>query len=847
MTQSQPAVLVANATYGEFLYLLNIAPQIVVGLSVGMAMNTSFTARSAGRDAAIMPKDDHLNTVTSLHAGGAIGRPMRRKEDERLLAGRGQFSDDFNLPDQAYAALVRSTHPHATFSIDAAKAAGMPGVLGIFTGADCAQDGLKPLPHNPVPSTKYDMKLGAPGGGKVFIGPHVCLPVERTRHVGEAIALVVGATQAQALDAAEAVSVVYRDLPFVTETARAAGSPVSVWDEVPGNVFIDTSFGADAAVDTAFAEADHVVESEFNIARVTAVAMETRAALAHYDPVTDRYTLWAGSGGAVRQKHEIAQTLDIDPARLRVFSLDVGGNFGSRNRVYVEFNLILWASRKIGRPVKFTAARSESFISDYQGRDLYSRVSLALASDGKFLAMRADNISNVGAYCTSLSPLGKGSALITGSYDIPLASLRARAVFTNTMCTQAYRSSGRPEVNFALERLIDIAAGELNMDRVELRRKNLVAPARMPYLNAVGAQYDSGTYESNMDLAMRIADWDGVETRRAAAARRGRLFGIGLANYVESSIGAPRERAEIMVSPQGRVRVIIGTQPSGQGHETSFSQVIADQLSVPTEAVDIVYGDTDIVSVGGGSHSGRSMRHAATVFKLATDQLIAKGKSIAALIFKCPVDRVSFTDGKFGAPAVNRVLDFFELAEEADALALSAGLTDGLSVVQDNEMHEPVFPNGCAICEVEVDAETGKVEITRYAAVDDVGRCINPMIVHGQTHGGIAQGIGQAMWEHSYVDPKTGQPLAGSLMDYGMPRSDTVPSFVTEIVEVLSPTNPLGIKAGGEGGTTPALSAVVNAIVDALSIYGVRDITMPATPFAVWSAIQAATAKQART
>ncbi len=771
---------------------------------------------------------------------------MRRKEDERLLVGRGQFTDDFNLPGQTYAAIVRSTRPHAMFSLDSANASNMPGVLGIFSGADCAKDGLKPLPHNPVPSTKYDMKLGAPGGGAVFIGPHVCLPVDRTRFVGEAIALVVGQTQAQALDAAESVAVAYRDLPFVTETARAAGSLKSVWDEVPGNVFIDTSFGADAEVDAVFATADHVVETEFHIARVTAVAMEPRAALAHYDPETGRYTLWAGSGGAVRQKHEIAQTLDIDPARLRVFSLDVGGNFGSRNRVYVEFNLILWASRKIGRPVKFTAARSDSFISDYQGRDLYSRVSLAIAADGKFLGMRADNVSNVGAYCSSLSPLGKGSALITGSYDIPCASLRARAVFTNTMCTQAYRSSGRPEVNFALERLIDIAAQELKMDRIELRRKNLVGADRMPYVNAVGAKYDSGTYEPNMDIALRIADWGGVEIRRADASRRGRLLGIGLANYVESSIGAPRERAEITVSAQGRVRVVIGTQPSGQGHETSFSQVIADQLGVPTEAVDIIYGDTDIVSVGGGTHSGRSMRHAATVFKLATDQLIARGRKIAALIFKCSEEQVTFAEGQFGAPAINRALDVFELAEEASSLVLPTGSAEGLHVVQDNEMHEPVFPNGCAICEVEVDPETGHVEITRYAAVDDVGRCINPMIVHGQTHGGIAQGVGQAMWEHSYVDPSTGQPLAGSLMDYGMPRSDTVPSFVTEIVEVLSPTNPLGIKAGGEGGTTPALSAVVNAIVDALSIYGIRDITMPATPFAVWSAIQVAKAKQAR-
>ena len=550
---------------------------------------------------------------------------------------------------------------------------------------------------------------------------------------------------------------------------------------------------------------------DFRIGRVTAVPLEPRVALAHYDAHTQRYTLYAGSGGAVRQKHELASVLGIAADRLRVLSHDVGGNFGSRNRPYVEFGLVLWAARKLGRPVKYTATRSEAFLSDYQGRDLLTKVELALRADGRFLAMRALNISNVGARCVSLSPLGKGAGLITGSYDIPAATLQACAVFTNTMPTNAYRSSGRPEVTFALERLIDIAAADLGFDRVELRRMNLVRPEAMPYTNAVGATYDSGRYEANMDLAMRIADWDGFEARRRNAADRGRLLGRGLSNYVESSIGSPKERTEITVTADDRVNVIIGTQPSGQGHETSFAQVVSDLLGVPVANINIITGDTDIVSAGGGSHSGRSLRHAATVMSKAANELIAKATVIAAHLLNIAPDEVEFVDGRLRARNTNRSFSLLELAKELASSVLRDELKSSLCVAADNEMHDPVFPNGCAVCECEVDPETGGVELTRYAAVDDVGRCINPMIVHGQTHGGIAQGVGQALWEQCHLDAGSGQPLCGSLMDYGMPRSDTLPSFTTEIVEVLSPTNPYGIKAGGEGGTTPAPAVVISA------------------------------------
>ncbi len=769
---------------------------------------------------------------------------MVRHEDARLITGQGQFSDDFNFSGQTYAAMVRSPHPHARIiSIDKRVALAMPGVLGIYTGADCLADSLRSIPHDPLPKTRDDMKLTGPGGREVFIGPHPLLPVDKARHVGEAVAMVVADTRAQAVDAAEAVAVVYDELPLVihSEDGMIAGAP-AVWDEVPNNILVDTHFGDAVATDRAFAKAAHTVAMDFNIGRVTGVPMEPRAAVANYDASTGRYTLYAGSGGAVRQKREIASVLGIEPDRLRVLCFDVGGNFGTRNRVYVECGLILWASQKLGYPIKFLSTRSECFISDYQGRDLIAKYEMALDASGKFLALRATNISNAGARCVSLSPLSKGAGLITGSYAIPVASLRAVSVFTNTIPTQAYRSSGRPEVTFAIERLIDIAATKLKIDRVKLRRRNLVRPSAMPYRNAVGMTYDSGHYEENMDLAMRIADWDGFNARRREAKRRGKLLGRGLANYVESSIGAPKEQARVTIKPEGRIDVIVGTQPAGQGHETSFAQVVSDLLCVPVNSVRIILGDTDVVHAGGGTHSGRSMRHAATVFSLAATELIAKGKRIAAHILGIAPDRVDFSDGRFIGRGTNRSFDFLELAQETARHTLPDDLAGGLAVVTDNEMHDPVFPNGCAVCEIEVDPDTGKSTLSRYTSVDDVGRCINPLIVHGQTHGAIAQGVGQALWEQCVVDD-SGQPLCGSFMDYGMPRAHLLPSFVTEIVEVLSPTNPLGIKAGGEGGTTSALAVIVSAIVDALSPYGVLNLEMPATPFRVWQTIQDAKSK----
>jgi carbon-monoxide dehydrogenase large subunit len=773
-----------------------------------------------------------MDIIKSLRA---VGQPLKRKEDERLITGKGRFTDDFSMPGQTWTAMVRSPYPHAAINgIDAGAALEMPGVIAVLTGADAMADGLGEIPHNPVPSTKFDVKLTGRGGTPVFIGEHYLLPTDRARYVGEPVAMVIAETRSQAYSAAEAVMVDFEPLDFVAGTREAAepGAP-KLWDSQPDNTLVDATFGDIETTDAAFAAAASIVEMTWVIGRVTGVPLEPRAALGSYDAETERYTLYAGSGGAVRQKHELAKVIGVEPEAVRVISFDVGGNFGTRNRAYVEFGLVMWGSKRIGRPVKFRADRSESFLTDYQGRDLVSEVALALDANGKFLALRANNLSNVGARCVSLSPLSKGSGLITGSYDIPVATLRSRATFSNTMPTQAYRSSGRPEVTFAIERLIDKAARELGYDRLDLRRRNLVQPSQMPYQNAVGSLYDSGEYEKNMDRLLELGDWAGSPARRKNALARGKLFGLGFANYVESSIGSPKERADIIVHTDKGIEVVIGTQPAGQGHETSFAQVMADLLGVGFDEVTITLGDTDVVTAGGGTHSGRSMRHASTVMALAAEDLVEQARVLAAGIFETTPDMVKFGGGLFSTPGTNRTLGWTELA-----VAAAEKSPAGLRVRRDNEMHQPVFPNGACMCEVEIDPETGGIDITHYVTVDDVGRCINPMIVHGQTHGGIAQGVGQALWESFTIDPESGQPLAGSFTDYGMPRSDNMPSFTCEIAEVHSPTNPFGIKAGGEGGTTPAPAVIMSAIEDALAPLGVIEIEMPATPLKIWNAIQ---------
>ena len=774
----------------------------------------------------------------------AVGMPLQRKEDIRLMKGEGRFSDDQTMPGQVWAWMVRSPHPHAKIvRIDKSSALAMPGVLGVFTGQDCLDAGLLPINHSPVPATQYDIKLRGRGNTDVFVGRHHLLPADKARFVGEAVAMVVATTREEAFLASLSVEVEYEVLPFVidTELAAQAHSP-PVWEELEDNVLVDSTYGDPEGVDAAFAKAAHVVSLKTHIQRVTAVTMEPRAALGFYDPLSQRYTLYAGSGSAVRQQRELASVLGIEPQHLRVLSLDVGGNFGSRNRVYVEFGLVLWASQCVGRPVKFRADRSESFLSDYQGRDLVTSVSLALDETGQFLALKADNISNSGYCCVSLSPLSKGSGLITGNYVIPSISLRARAVYSNTMATQAYRSSGRPEVTYAIERLIDKAAAELGFDRLALRRQNLVRASQMPYTNAMGLEYDSGEYAANMDRILALSDWAGSASRKAAARARGKLWGVGFANYVESSIGTPKERVDVMVLAD-RIEVVIGTQSAGQGHETSFAQVAADLLGVPFERVFIIAGDTDRVSAGGGTHSGRSLRHASTVLSHARHALVDKAKDLLHALVGAQPSEVVFDEGVLKWPLGAQQWSWFELAALAQSSDLDPSLRS-LQVRTDHEMHTPVFPNGACVCEIEIDPDTGALTLMRYSSVDDVGRCINPLIVHGQTHGGIAQGVGQALWEECFLDPQSGQPIASSLMDYGMPRFDNLPALQTQIVEVLSPTNPFGVKAGGEGGTTPALAVIMSAIEDALRpICGPLPFEMPATALKVWSALNAAQAQ----
>jgi carbon-monoxide dehydrogenase large subunit len=565
--------------------------------------------------------------------------------------------------------------------------------------------------------------------------------------------------------------------------------------------------------------------------------MEPRAAVASYDRASGRTTLHAGSGNVVRQRRELAGCLGVPEDQVRVVAADVGGNFGTRNAFYPEFALIAWASRRLARPVKWTCERHEALLSDYQGRDLAVDAELALDQRGNFLALRSTNTNNLGAHTVIFAPLVKGVELMTSVYRIEAAHVRARSACSNVPPTNSYRSSGRPEAMFVVERLIDLAAHDHGFDRMALRRRNLIPARAMPYTNPLGLAYDSGDYAKAMDEALALADWASFPSRRKEARRRDRCRGFGIANYIEIASGAPRERTEITVLPEGQVEVVIGTLASGQGHETSFAQLVTEWLGVPIERVRLVTGDTDRAQVGGGSHAGRSMRLASIVIGNATDEIIAKGSQIAAHLLGATSEDVQFADGRFSANGHSVTL--FEVAAAAQSAdGVPGNLRGPLSAVCDETVKVGAFPYGSHACEVEVDPETGAVEIVTYAAVDDVGRAVNPLILHGQTHGGATQGIGQALFERCHYDADTGELLTASFMDYAMPRATDVPFFRGAISEHPSPTNKLGIRAGGEGGTTPALAVVINAIVDALKDFGVRHIEMPATPERVWRAIQ---------
>ena len=837
-----------------------------------------------------------------------IGAPRRRVEDRRLLTGEGRFTDDAAPAGAARAFVVRSPHAHARIRrIDTARAAALPGVLAVLTGADAAADGMRPIPHDPEWTGPPDVELRLPDGFEVAVTPNLPLPVDSVRYCGEAVALVVAETAAVAADAGELVEVDYELLPAVTKARAAmAEDAPRLWPDCANNLALACEVGDREAADAAFAEAAHVVSLQSWVHRVTGAPLEPRAVVGEYDPAARRHTLRTGSGrGAVQTRARLAATLGVPVERCRAVFGDMGGNFGTRNAFSPEYALIPWAARRTGRPVKWTADRRECFLSDYHGRDFFSEAELALDAEGNFLALRGVNTLNLGAYAVYFWPLRKGLSMMQGVYRIPAVHFRGHAVLTNTAPTAVYRSAGRPEAIYMIERLIDLASEEHGFDRVALRRRNLIAPGAMPCTNAVGVTYDSGDYPAAMDAALAAADWPGFEARRAESDRGGLCRGIAVANYIEVTSGIPRERAELRALGDGTVELVVGTMSSGQGHETSFPQLVADWLGIPFERVRHVANDTDRVSVGGGSHSGRSMRLASIAIDRAVAALIERGRAIAAFALQAAPRDIAWREGAFhaesggggngsgsgdaargggsggasaaghgdaadgggdgdggsdgtgnrtggrgdrtrgtraavatGAGASITLADAAALAASDESLP--AHLRGPLEGVGDITNRAGGYPYGSHVCEVEVDPETGEARITAWTGLDDVGRAINPLILHGQAQGAIVQGVGQALMEAIRYAPEDGQLLTGSFLDYAMPRADTVPPIRTLLGEVPATSHPHGIRPGGEGGTTPALGLVVNAVCHALKGLGVRHVEMPLTPERVWRAIEEA-------
>jgi carbon-monoxide dehydrogenase large subunit len=766
-----------------------------------------------------------------------IGAPVPRVEDRRLLTGAGRYSDDMSRPDHVCAIMVRSELAHATLErVTAGIAGSMPGVLAVLTGQDWLDDGLNPMPAWGNPK---DVELKNYDGREIFYTPLYPVAIDRIRRVGEVVAVVVAETEAQARDAAEQVSLETSSLPALADAAAALEDDAPrLWDEVPGNISVDDEKGNETACDKAFALAAHVVRIETNNQRVTGVPMEPRAALGEFDGETGQFLLEAGGQGVIRFQNELASTFGVDKEQIRVISRDVGGGYGTRNHTYPEFALVLWAAKRTGRPVKWVCDRSEAFLSDYAGRDLISKASLALDKEGRFLAMRAENIANIGTHTVSYVPLARGPTVYNGVYRMPAAHVNSKAVLTNTNATASYRGAGRPESMFVIERLVDMAASQLDMDRVELRLRNLIPPNAIPYTNAVNVTYDSGDFAKSMEMALELSDWDGFAARRESAKARGMLCGIGLANYIETATGYPQERAEMEIQPGGLVDLILGTQSSGQGHETSYAQVVSHWLELPFDCVRLRTGDTDFVAAGSGSHSSRSMRLAGYLYRQTCEEIIDRAANIAAFVLEAAAEDLVFGNGCFTIEGTDRSLHLFDIAEIALGDKIPDELRGRLRAVAEISAPLPTYPNGCHVAEVEIDPDTGIVRIVRYTGIDDVGRVINPLIVDGQTHGGIVQGVGQALMEHCLYEEGSAQIVAGSFMDYCMPRADDVPFFDLANNEVPAPNNLLGVKGGGEGGTTAAPPAVMNAIIHALEEFGVRHMDMPATPEKIWRAIR---------
>ena len=776
-----------------------------------------------------------------------IGAPIRRREDLRLLAGQGRYADDRQDAGMVYAVFARSPYPHARIlGVDTSMAREAEDVLLVLTGDDLVQAGLQPIPHA-IGSSKFgaDVRLANRDGSERARTPHLPLATDRVRHIGEAYAVVIARTLEAAKDAAELIDADWDELPAVTSALKALEPDApELWDHVSGNLALEAEIGDAEAVEAAFAKAAHRVRFVSQINRVTGVHMEPRTASAEYDADTGRFTVHcSGGGGVVQIREHIAASLAVPLEQVRIKAPeDVGGNFGTRNATYPEWVVIAHAAQLIGLPVKHQVERVEAFTTDFQARDLHVDTELALDAEGNFLALRCVNTSNIGAHTVSYTPLNKGVQLMTGLYRIPVAHAVARAVMTNTLPTIPYRSAGRPEAMYAIERLVDLAARQCGFDRVELRRRNMIPADAFPYANPFGVTYDSGDHIAAMEKTLEMADLAGFEARRAESLKKGLRRGLGFANYIEGTGGNPRERAEITLRPEdGIAEVILGTQDTGQGHRTAFAQLVASWLGLEVDKVVIRAGDTDFVLAGGGSHSGRSLRFGSIVMDQASKRVIARGKAIFAALHHVPPDEVTFADGYFRHPGGNAVLHLFEMARAAEQDQTLPDDLKGPVVESCDEITAGLaFPYGCAACELEIDPETGALEILRYTSVDDVGRALNPMIIDGQTHGGIVQGVGQALFESFAFDPETGQVLTASFMDYQMPRATDFPSFDTAISEVPATSHPMGFRPGGEGGTTPALAVAINAVADALAPLGVDHVEMPATPLHIWQAIEAA-------
>ncbi len=768
----------------------------------------------------------------------AVGQPVPRKEDPKLLRGEGRYTDDINLPGQVYAAIVRSRVAHGRLlGIDTEAARSMPGVLGVYTGADLAAAGYNRMPIGGVVFKNRD-------GSPMQQPTQLPLTTDKVRFVGDPIAFVVAETIKQAKDAAEAVLPDIDALPAVT-TARAADAPGAplVHDEVAGNLVLDFHWGDSEAVAAAFARAAHVTKLPIRNSRVVVSPMEPRSAIGEYDPAHDHWTLRLGCQGVFGMRNLIRNVLNVPVEKVRVLTGNVGGSFGMKASCYPEYVCLLHAARALGRPVKWTDERSDSFLSDSHGRDHDMTPSIALDAGGKILALRVEGYGNLGAYqsnATAQPPTMNAVRNSIGVYRTPAQEVNTRVMFTNTTPVGPYRGAGRPEGNYYIERLLDTAAAEMGIDRVEIRRRNHIRPDEMPFKTPAGTEYDSGDFPTVLDKALALADWDNFPQRKIESRRRGRLRGRGIGQYLEVTAPPQNEMGGIRFEPDGTVTIITGTLDYGQGHASPLAQVLTSRLGIPFEKINLLQGDSDQLIAGGGTGGSKSIMASGAAVIEAGEQVIENGRQIAAHALEAAVADIEFSNGRFTIAGTDRAIGIMELAEQLrHGLKLPEGVPATLDVRHIHKSAPSAFPNGCHVCEVEVDPDTGEVSVVRYAMVNDFGVVVNPLLVEGQAHGGIVQGIGQALRESVRYD-EDGQLMTGSYMDYTLPRASDAPSFAYGSHPVPAKTNLLGAKGCGEAGCAGALPSVMNALVDALSEFGIRHIDMPATPLRVWEAIQQA-------